>query len=233
MSSSRGFTLIELMVTVAIVGVLGTLAIPNYLRFQARAKQSEAKTNLRAIYTAEKLVFQETSTYACGFQGQSASCRAVLNWSPERGNRYAYSLVATPANWQTRLTAGLTPPASGTVYDGIGGDVFGARMAFSGGGNVSVSGKQVLASGAADAVTFSPAAGVTAPPSAAAYVAGPRGSFSVVAVGNIDSETNGIDKWFISSEAATVTAGNCVNGSDLNVAPGVPGSLYDDVVCNN
>ena len=45
----RGFTLIELMIVVAIIGILAAIAIPNFIKFQAKSKQSEAKTNLKAI----------------------------------------------------------------------------------------------------------------------------------------------------------------------------------------
>ncbi|MBI3179248.1 MAG: prepilin-type N-terminal cleavage/methylation domain-containing protein, partial [Deltaproteobacteria bacterium] len=51
---SRGFTLIELMIVVAIIGILALIAIPNFMKFQAKAKQSEAKTNLKAYYTGAK-----------------------------------------------------------------------------------------------------------------------------------------------------------------------------------
>ena len=56
--SKKGFTLIELMIVVAIIGILAAIAIPNFLRFQAKSKQSEAKTNLGGIFTAETVVFR-------------------------------------------------------------------------------------------------------------------------------------------------------------------------------
>ena len=58
-----GFTLIELMIVVAIIGILAAIAIPNFLKFQLKAKTSEGKTNLAAIRTAEESVFAEYGAY--------------------------------------------------------------------------------------------------------------------------------------------------------------------------
>jgi len=58
-----GFTLIELMIVVAILGILAAIAIPNFLRFQLKAKSSEGKTNLAAIRTAEESFFAEYGVY--------------------------------------------------------------------------------------------------------------------------------------------------------------------------
>jgi type IV pilus assembly protein PilA len=61
--SKKGFTLIELMIVVAIIGILAAIAIPNFLRFQLKSKTSEAKVNLAAIRTAEESYLAEFGSY--------------------------------------------------------------------------------------------------------------------------------------------------------------------------
>jgi type IV pilus assembly protein PilA len=61
--SSAGFTLIELMIVVAIIGVLSTIGISNFLKYQKRAKTSEAMTNVAAIVVGEKSYFTEKGSY--------------------------------------------------------------------------------------------------------------------------------------------------------------------------
>jgi type IV pilus assembly protein PilA len=53
LKGQKGFTLIELMIVVAIIGILAAIAIPNFLQYQMKSRQSEAKTNLQAIRTSE------------------------------------------------------------------------------------------------------------------------------------------------------------------------------------
>jgi len=84
LNGKKGFTLIELMIVVAIIGILAAIAIPNFLKFQAKSKQSEAKTNLKGIYTAETGYFGENNAYS-GFD--------AANWEPVGTSRYHYTLT--------------------------------------------------------------------------------------------------------------------------------------------
>ena len=63
MSKHSGFTLVELMIVVAIVAILAAIAIPSYLRFQSKAKTAEATNNLGAIRAAEETYRAENDEY--------------------------------------------------------------------------------------------------------------------------------------------------------------------------
>lgn len=78
MRQNRGFTLIELMIVVAIVAFLSMIAVPSFTRYMAKTKRTEAYMNLGAIYTAEKMHWAEHGCYTaqlCGEQG--------VGWKPE------------------------------------------------------------------------------------------------------------------------------------------------------
>ena len=108
----KGFTLIELMIVVAIIGILAAIAIPNFIKFQARSKQSEAKANLKAIFTAQKAFFQEKDRFS--------TLTGEVGFEPERNNRYAYFLAAT-GTIEPRTGATI---AQATTYTGVAVDTF-------------------------------------------------------------------------------------------------------------
>ena len=59
----KGFTLIELMIVVVIIGILAALAIPRFMTATTKSKQSEVKGILKQIYTMERTYRQQNNTY--------------------------------------------------------------------------------------------------------------------------------------------------------------------------
>src|SRR5437868_3494204 len=95
----KGFTLIELMIVVAIIGILAAIAIPNFVKFQARARQSEVHGNLKSLFTGLRTQQRKPTTATAG--GTDGTIRAT-GFAPERGNRYTYMLDPGCANFEDR-----------------------------------------------------------------------------------------------------------------------------------
>ncbi len=100
----EGFTLVELMVVVAIIGILSAVAIPNFKRYQAKTKTSEVKLQLAAIYSAETTLQSDYDSFgtcleAAGYLSPNGAWDAGV---PATGNNY-YS-VGFPATNATPNT---------------------------------------------------------------------------------------------------------------------------------
>lgn len=61
--NNQGFTLIELMIVVAIIGILTSLALPSFKTFQAKARQVESRTNLNQIYVLQEAYYVDSNSY--------------------------------------------------------------------------------------------------------------------------------------------------------------------------
>jgi len=114
--SKKGFTLIELMIVVAIIGILAAIAIPNFLRFQAKSKQSEAKVNLGGIFTAQTAYFGENNLYGDFTQIAWAPIGTQIRYTyfdgtSTAGFAPAVAYAAPPAPWAPgrELVLGATP----------------------------------------------------------------------------------------------------------------------------
>jgi type IV pilus assembly protein PilA len=110
-----GFTLVELMVVVAIIGILASIGVPQFQKFQAKARQSEAKSSLAALYQVEKAQFAES--------GGFTTCLLDVGLNYEGNERY-YSVGFNKDHSASdcNVAAGATVKCHRVVRSGTGVD---------------------------------------------------------------------------------------------------------------
>ena len=79
--TNKGFSLIELMIVVAIIGILAAIAVPNFQKFQLKAKQTEAKGSLSGLFTAEKSYMAEYSEYSARLDAVGWMAEGAANYN--------------------------------------------------------------------------------------------------------------------------------------------------------
>ena len=114
---TAGFTLIELMVTVAILGILAAIAIPAYNGYVITAKMTEAENNLAALRLAEEEFFLENNTYFGGVDTNTLASNSGGLWSASKGSdgvvNFVYVASGTSSTWSATATGfGQTKNAS-------------------------------------------------------------------------------------------------------------------------
>ena len=124
LKNKKGFTLIELMIVVAIIGILSAIAIPNFISFRLKAKTSEAKSNLGAIRSCQETYKTETELYRDCTASPRASTAvnelkiawvdnggyAEIGFDPKGDVWYAYAVSGSSA---TAFTATATGDLNG------------------------------------------------------------------------------------------------------------------------
>ena len=142
-----GFTLIELMVVVSLIGILSAIAVPNYKKYSAKSRTAEAKLILSSVYTAETGAFNNYAAYvtcltSIGFAvGDSSSLYYAVGFT---GNGAANSTVSN--DYGIPCAAGAS---SGTHYFSAGKSVPGG----------SACGSACIPASSADTATFVAGAG--------------------------------------------------------------------------
>ena len=102
-----GFSLVELMVSVGIIGVMSSVAVPQYQKFTANAAQSEAQASLSSIYTLQTLYFTENSRYAEELSYKDTdTAGAELQYPLSSTSKYNYEIASSgTGNTQFKATA--------------------------------------------------------------------------------------------------------------------------------
>lgn len=94
----RGFTLVEMMIAIAIIGVLASITVPNFKKYQAKSKTVEAKMQLASIYTAQASFYQLFDMYS--------NCLDYMGFNPENeksGRYFALGFPNVQANIDTNF----------------------------------------------------------------------------------------------------------------------------------
>jgi prepilin-type N-terminal cleavage/methylation domain-containing protein len=136
-SRREGFTLLELMIVVAIAGILASIAIPSFLMYQARSKRSEAYTNLEGIRKVQLIYFSEFGAFVMASPAPLMSLTPdKQNWLNSGDNRFSidppgtgFELLgwvpegATYFDYDTHASAGSDGPLfTAAAYGDVDGD---------------------------------------------------------------------------------------------------------------
>lgn len=118
-NNSRGFTLIELMIVIAILAIVSAIAIPAYNGYITSARMSEAKNNISALKLAQEEYFLENNDYFDGTSAADLNTNSGGLWTVaggEGGVNFTYN-VSTTATGYSILATGSTAKVLGKTVN--------------------------------------------------------------------------------------------------------------------
>lgn len=101
-----GFTLVELLVVISLIGVLTTLVVANLNSARERARDAQRKSDLRNIQTALRLYYNDVGVYPTSASGNIVACDGACTWGEEwenGGTVYMNTLPGDPLTDQSYL----------------------------------------------------------------------------------------------------------------------------------
>ena len=101
----RGFTLIELMIVVAIVAILAAIALPSYERYVKKSRARGASADLVALSLALENRFQKSLAYPAHTNQNPVGHADFGAWSPAQGSHFTYALTSTASAYALTATA--------------------------------------------------------------------------------------------------------------------------------
>jgi len=100
----KGFSLIELMIIVVVVGILTALAIPRFMHTSGRAKKSEAKMILKQVYNLQLAFYSEFDRFVDAANTAALVASELSFDDPGTDARYDYAVNANGANFTAVAT---------------------------------------------------------------------------------------------------------------------------------